>query len=115
MNLSYALRSSINAWLCVCIFIDFATVAKECADFHFPCLEEQLDEVQQVVLYARAQRSSKQKEQPGETCLWEVSVGSLSAQLFREMTEKAPTNLLLRSGACDLRSFSTSSRYTNSI
>lgn len=50
-----------------CIFLDFATVAKECADFHFPCLEEQLDEVQQVVLYARAQRSSKQKEQPGET------------------------------------------------
>lgn len=46
---------------------DFATVAKECTDFHFPCLEEQLDEVQQVVLYARAQRSSKQKEQPGET------------------------------------------------
>lgn len=44
---------------------DFATVAKECTDFHFPCLEEQLDEVQQVVLYARAQRSSKQKEQPG--------------------------------------------------
>ncbi|XP_041794858.1 protein C12orf4 homolog [Chelmon rostratus] len=43
---------------------DFATVAKECTDFHFPCLEEQLDEVQQVVLYARAQRSSKQKEQP---------------------------------------------------
>ncbi|XP_037622008.1 protein C12orf4 homolog [Sebastes umbrosus] len=43
---------------------DFATVAKECTDFHFPCLEAQLDEVQQVVLYARAQRSSKQKEQP---------------------------------------------------
>ncbi|KAI3371604.1 hypothetical protein L3Q82_024173 [Scortum barcoo] len=43
---------------------DFATVAKECTDFHFPCLEEQLEEVQQVVLYARAQRSSKQKEQP---------------------------------------------------
>uniref|UniRef100_A0A4W6DCA3 FERRY endosomal RAB5 effector complex subunit 3 n=1 Tax=Lates calcarifer TaxID=8187 RepID=A0A4W6DCA3_LATCA len=32
---------------------DFATVAKECTDFHFPCLEEQLEEVQQVVLYAR--------------------------------------------------------------
>lgn len=45
---------------------EFATVAKECTDFHFPCLEEQLEEVQQVVLYARAQRSSKQKEQPGE-------------------------------------------------
>ncbi|XP_041852738.1 protein C12orf4 homolog [Melanotaenia boesemani] len=43
---------------------DFATVAKECTDFHFSCLEEQLEEVQQVVLYARAQRSSKQKEQP---------------------------------------------------
>ncbi|KAM7396361.1 hypothetical protein PAMP_019406 [Pampus punctatissimus] len=43
---------------------DFATVAKECTDFHFPCLEEQLEEVQQVVLYARAQRSSKQKDQP---------------------------------------------------
>uniref|UniRef100_A0A672HNZ1 CL004 protein n=1 Tax=Salarias fasciatus TaxID=181472 RepID=A0A672HNZ1_SALFA len=46
---------------------DFATVAKECTDFHFHCLEEQLEEVQQVVLYARAQRSSKQKEQPGES------------------------------------------------
>ncbi|KAK9517029.1 hypothetical protein VZT92_024925 [Zoarces viviparus] len=43
---------------------DFATVDKECTDFHFPCLEAQLDEVQQVLLYARAQRSSKQKEQP---------------------------------------------------
>ncbi|XP_031159706.2 protein C12orf4 homolog isoform X1 [Sander lucioperca] len=42
---------------------EFATVAKECTDFHFPCLEAQLDEVQQVELYARAQRSSKQKEQ----------------------------------------------------
>uniref|UniRef100_A0AAQ6AHB7 CL004 protein n=1 Tax=Amphiprion ocellaris TaxID=80972 RepID=A0AAQ6AHB7_AMPOC len=44
---------------------DFATVAKECTDFHFQCLEEQLEEVQQVVLYARAQRSSKQKDQNG--------------------------------------------------
>ncbi|XP_071771039.1 ferry endosomal RAB5 effector complex subunit 3 [Centroberyx gerrardi] len=43
---------------------DFATVAKECTDFHFPRLEEQLEVVQQVVLYARAQRSSKQKDQP---------------------------------------------------
>lgn len=43
---------------------DFATVAKECTDFHFLCLEEQLEDVQQLVLYARAQRSSKQKEQP---------------------------------------------------
>ncbi|XP_051917646.1 protein C12orf4 homolog isoform X2 [Hippocampus zosterae] len=43
---------------------DFATVAKECTDFHFLSLEEQLKEVQQVVLYARTQRSSKQKDQP---------------------------------------------------
>ncbi|KAG5845877.1 hypothetical protein ANANG_G00143840 [Anguilla anguilla] len=43
---------------------DFATVSKECTDFHFPRLEEQLEMVQQVVLYARAQRSSKQREQP---------------------------------------------------
>lgn len=51
----------------LCQPTDFATVAKECTDFHFPCLEEQLEEVQQVVLYARAQRSSKHKDQPGET------------------------------------------------
>ncbi|CAK6969221.1 protein C12orf4 homolog [Scomber scombrus] len=43
---------------------DFATVDKECTDFHFPCLEQHLEEVQQVVLYARAQRSSKHKDQP---------------------------------------------------
>lgn len=49
------------------VLADFATVAKECTDFHFLCLEEQLEEVQQVLLYARAQRNSKQKEQPGET------------------------------------------------
>uniref|UniRef100_A0AAR2KKD0 CL004 protein n=1 Tax=Pygocentrus nattereri TaxID=42514 RepID=A0AAR2KKD0_PYGNA len=41
---------------------DFATVSKECTDFHFPRLSEQLEVVQQVVLYARAQRSSKQRE-----------------------------------------------------
>uniref|UniRef100_A0A8C9UZZ9 FERRY endosomal RAB5 effector complex subunit 3 n=1 Tax=Scleropages formosus TaxID=113540 RepID=A0A8C9UZZ9_SCLFO len=43
---------------------DFATVSKECTDFHFLLLEEQLEVVQQVVLYARAQRSSKQRDQP---------------------------------------------------
>ncbi|KAL7885445.1 hypothetical protein AOLI_G00057400 [Acnodon oligacanthus] len=43
---------------------DFATVSKECTDFHFPRLSEQLEVVQQVVLYARAQRSSKHREQP---------------------------------------------------
>uniref|UniRef100_A0A3B3X178 CL004 protein n=2 Tax=Poecilia mexicana TaxID=48701 RepID=A0A3B3X178_9TELE len=44
---------------------DFATVAKECTDFHFLSLEQQLEEVQQAVLYARVQRCSKQK-QPAE-------------------------------------------------
>ncbi|XP_054856767.1 protein C12orf4 homolog isoform X2 [Eublepharis macularius] len=40
---------------------DFATVCQECTDFHFPGIQEQLEVVQQVVLYARAQRSSKSK------------------------------------------------------
>ncbi|XP_068134462.1 ferry endosomal RAB5 effector complex subunit 3 [Hyperolius riggenbachi] len=42
---------------------DFATVGQECTDFHFPQLQEQLDVVQQVVLYARAQRSQKARHQ----------------------------------------------------
>ncbi|XP_043943497.1 protein C12orf4 homolog isoform X2 [Protopterus annectens] len=42
---------------------DFATVCQECTDFHFPQLEEQLEIVQQVALYARAQRGSKVKGQ----------------------------------------------------
>ncbi|XP_074050713.1 ferry endosomal RAB5 effector complex subunit 3 isoform X2 [Macrotis lagotis] len=41
---------------------DFATVCQECTDFHFPRIEEQLEIVQQVVLYARTQRKSKLKE-----------------------------------------------------
>uniref|UniRef100_A0A8C0X1N2 CL004 protein n=2 Tax=Castor canadensis TaxID=51338 RepID=A0A8C0X1N2_CASCN len=41
---------------------DFATVCQECTDFHFPRIEEQLEVVQQVALYARTQRSSKSKE-----------------------------------------------------
>ncbi|XP_015687044.2 protein C12orf4 homolog, partial [Protobothrops mucrosquamatus] len=40
---------------------DFATVCQECTDFHFPEVQEQLEVVQQVVLYARAQHSSKAK------------------------------------------------------
>ncbi|XP_039177707.1 protein C12orf4 homolog [Crotalus tigris] len=41
---------------------DFATVCQECTDFHFPGVQEQLEVVQQVVLYARAQHSSKAKK-----------------------------------------------------
>ncbi|KAM9073259.1 ferry endosomal RAB5 effector complex subunit 3 isoform 3-T6 [Megaptera novaeangliae] len=45
---------------------DFATVCQECTDFHFPRIEDQLEVVQQVVLYARTQRRSKLKESHGE-------------------------------------------------
>ncbi|XP_028910189.1 protein C12orf4 homolog [Ornithorhynchus anatinus] len=41
---------------------DFATVCQECTDFHFPSIEEQLEQVQQVVLLARAQRRSEAKD-----------------------------------------------------
>ncbi|XP_012879017.1 PREDICTED: protein C12orf4 homolog [Dipodomys ordii] len=41
---------------------DFATVCQECTDFHFPRIEEQLEVVQQVALYARTQRRSKSRE-----------------------------------------------------
>ncbi|XP_048191180.1 LOW QUALITY PROTEIN: protein C12orf4 homolog [Perognathus longimembris pacificus] len=41
---------------------DFATVCQECTDFHFPRIEEQLEVVQQVALYARTQRCSKARE-----------------------------------------------------
>uniref|UniRef100_A0A674NMN9 FERRY endosomal RAB5 effector complex subunit 3 n=1 Tax=Takifugu rubripes TaxID=31033 RepID=A0A674NMN9_TAKRU len=61
------LRTKLTVTDLPSVLADFATVAKECTDFHFLCLEEQLEEVQQVLLYARAQRSSKHKEQPGET------------------------------------------------
>ncbi|TNN00947.1 hypothetical protein fugu_012193 [Takifugu bimaculatus] len=45
---------------------DFATVAKECTDFLCSCHRSRLCDVgmQQVLLYARAQRSSKHKDQP---------------------------------------------------
>lgn len=60
------MQGLIFAFLFVSMLSDFATVSQECTDFHFPRLDEQLEIVQQVVLYARAQRSSKQKEQLGE-------------------------------------------------
>ncbi|KAL0612566.1 Protein C12orf4 [Plecturocebus cupreus] len=41
---------------------DFAPVCQECTDSHFPRIEEQLEVVQQVVLYARTQRRSNLKE-----------------------------------------------------
>lgn len=65
---------SVTYHLISALLTDFATVAKECTDFHFPCLEEQLEEVQQVVLYARAQRSSKEKDQPGSSSSCSLSL-----------------------------------------
>uniref|UniRef100_A0A3Q1IR09 CL004 protein n=1 Tax=Anabas testudineus TaxID=64144 RepID=A0A3Q1IR09_ANATE len=69
---------------------DFATVAKECTDFHFPCLEEQLEEVQQVVLYARAQRSSKEKDQPGSSSSCSLNGGDDKSK----NVERNPCNIL---------------------
>ncbi|XP_011743795.1 ferry endosomal RAB5 effector complex subunit 3 isoform X2 [Macaca nemestrina] len=44
---------------------DFATVCQECTDFHFPRIEEQLEVVQQVVLYARTQRRNSGNQNGG--------------------------------------------------
>ncbi|XP_061109318.1 protein C12orf4 homolog [Conger conger] len=66
---------------------DFATVSKECTDFHFPRLQEQLERVQQVVLYARAQRSSKQRDQP------EVPRNGASEDKAKNL-ERNPANIL---------------------
>lgn len=67
---------------------DFATVAKECTDFHFLFLEEQLEDVQQLVLYARAQRSSKQKDQTG------LEVQRNGNEDKSKNLERNPSNLL---------------------
>ncbi|KAK3564667.1 hypothetical protein QTP86_024534 [Hemibagrus guttatus] len=66
---------------------DFATVSQECTDFHFPRVSEQLEVVQQVVLYARAQRSSKQREQP------EVLRNGSSEEKNKNI-ERNPANIL---------------------
>uniref|UniRef100_A0A4W5Q0S7 FERRY endosomal RAB5 effector complex subunit 3 n=1 Tax=Hucho hucho TaxID=62062 RepID=A0A4W5Q0S7_9TELE len=67
---------------------DFATVSKECTDFHFPRLEEQLEVVQQVVLYARAQGSSKHKVQP------EVPRNGTNSEDKNKNLERNPSNIL---------------------
>ncbi|KAF7248069.1 hypothetical protein EYD10_05776 [Varanus komodoensis] len=45
---------------------DFATVCQECTDFHFPGIQEQLEVIQQIVLYARTQHCSKSKRLNGQ-------------------------------------------------
>ncbi|XP_071200018.1 FERRY endosomal RAB5 effector complex subunit 3-like isoform X1 [Salvelinus alpinus] len=67
---------------------DFATVSKECTDFHFPRLEEQLEVVQQVVLYARTQRSSKHKVQP------EFPKNGTNSEDKNKNLERNPSNIL---------------------
>uniref|UniRef100_A0A8C8IEF7 CL004 protein n=1 Tax=Oncorhynchus tshawytscha TaxID=74940 RepID=A0A8C8IEF7_ONCTS len=66
---------------------DFATVSKECTDFHFPRLEEQLQVVQQVMLYARSQ-TSKHKDQP------EVPRNGSSCEDKNQNVEKNSSNIL---------------------
>ncbi|XP_070971517.1 FERRY endosomal RAB5 effector complex subunit 3-like isoform X2 [Oncorhynchus clarkii lewisi] len=66
---------------------DFATVSKECTDFHFPRLEEQLEVVQQVMLYARSQ-TSKHKDQP------EVPRNGSSCEDKNQNVEKNSSNIL---------------------
>lgn len=67
---------------------DFATVCQECTDFHFPQLQEQLDVVQQVVLYARAQRNQKAKHQQ------EMNNGSDGRSDKMKNAERNQSNLL---------------------
>ncbi|XP_061477078.1 protein C12orf4 homolog isoform X2 [Rhineura floridana] len=44
---------------------DFATVCQECTEFHFSGIQEQLEVVQQIVLYARVQHSNNSKRLHG--------------------------------------------------
>ncbi|XP_030221130.1 ferry endosomal RAB5 effector complex subunit 3 isoform X2 [Gadus morhua] len=71
---------------------DFATVAVECTDFHFPRVEEQLEVVQQVALYARAQRSSKQRENPGGNTTAKVKRNG--AEDKNKHLERNPSNIV---------------------
>lgn len=73
---------------------DFATVSQECTDFHFPRVDEQLDIIQQVVLYARAQRNSKQREQPGEwhnNCVCLCPSKTSTSALHHHISDFSPT------------------------
>lgn len=67
---------------------DFATVCHECTDFHFPRVEQQLQIVQQVVLYASAQRNKKSKERA------ELSNGNGGNEDKSKTGERNPSNIL---------------------
>ncbi|XP_062928636.1 protein C12orf4 homolog [Mobula hypostoma] len=67
---------------------DFATVCQECTDFHFPRVEQQLQVVQQVVLYASAQRNKKIKERA------ELPNGNGGSEDKSKIGERNPSNIL---------------------
>ncbi|XP_067915196.1 ferry endosomal RAB5 effector complex subunit 3 isoform X2 [Heterodontus francisci] len=67
---------------------DFATVCQECTDFHFPRVEQQLEIVQQVVLYASAQRNKKTKERA------ELPNGNGGNEDKSKIGERNPSNIL---------------------
>ncbi|XP_060698864.1 protein C12orf4 homolog isoform X3 [Hemiscyllium ocellatum] len=67
---------------------DFATVCQECTDFHFPRVEQQLEIVQQVVLYASAQRNKKTKERA------ELPNGNGGSEDKSKIGERNPSNIL---------------------
>ncbi|XP_048466242.1 protein C12orf4 homolog isoform X1 [Rhincodon typus] len=67
---------------------DFATVCQECTDFHFPRVEQQLEIVQQVVLYASAQRNKKTKERA------ELPNGNGGSEDKSKVGERNPSNIL---------------------
>ncbi|XP_078409522.1 ferry endosomal RAB5 effector complex subunit 3 isoform X1 [Cetorhinus maximus] len=67
---------------------DFATVCQECTDFHFPRVEQQLEIVQQVVLYASAQRNKKSKERA------ELPNGNGGNEDKSKIGERNPSNIL---------------------
>eukprot|EP00062_Callorhinchus_milii_P018405 gi/632971824/ref/XP_007902360.1/ PREDICTED: uncharacterized protein C12orf4 homolog [Callorhinchus milii] len=67
---------------------DFATVSHECTDFHFPRVEQQLEIVQQVVLFASAQRNKKAKEKA------ELLNGNGGNEDKSKNAERNPSNIL---------------------
>ncbi|XP_072922439.1 ferry endosomal RAB5 effector complex subunit 3 isoform X1 [Hemitrygon akajei] len=67
---------------------DFATVCQECTDFHFPRVEQQLQIVQQVVLYASAQRNKKIRERA------ELPNGNGGSEDKSKIGERNPSNIL---------------------
>ncbi|XP_069763540.1 ferry endosomal RAB5 effector complex subunit 3 isoform X2 [Narcine bancroftii] len=67
---------------------DFGTVCQECTDFHFPRVEQQLQIVQQVVLYASAQHNKKMNDRA------ELPNGNGGNEDKSKTAERNPSNIL---------------------